>query len=166
MQFLNDAKKAQDAIDFAVRTGDIKLADNLIKLKLGIPDLDIAVKANQFAMLRHLNNSRLEGKCECKATQRLADHAARTGDTDMVDYISIWCKKYFDGTSLMMAAVESGELEMVKLVYSYERREIIRWASVYDYEELREEAASNDSFDIMEYLEDPQKFRPIECVVS
>ena len=107
MQFLNDARKAQNAMDLAVRTGDIKLADKLIELKLGVPNLDIAAKANQLAMLKHLNDlEKKEGKFQCKATKRLAEYAARTGNSQMFFYVANHCDKHFLGDSLRRAARE------------------------------------------------------------
>ena len=158
-------------MDFVVSTGDIKLADKLIELGLSsraTPNLDIAAEANRFAILKHLNDLERERKLKCTASGRLAEHAARTGNTEMFLYIANHCKQHllgekrFVSNSLLTAAAKSGKLAMVKLVFSYQCREGIRQpmgpgsSRSMDRKDISSAAPSYKSYgEIMEYLSDP-----------
>ena len=107
--------EAQALLQSAVASGNIRLVSRMLQTFSGFPNMDIAAEADQFEMLKFLDGIDKSGTCICRATRRMAVHAATNCNQPMLEWLINNRLEAF-GEGVFEAAAGTGSMPMLHWV--------------------------------------------------
>ena len=113
-------KDAQDHLDKAVASGNIKLVGRALQSFSGFPNLDIAAKADQFEMLKFLDGLDRAGTCICVATEKMAVYAALNSNLAMLGWL-IEMRLEVNGDGVLAAAAGLGNIHLINWILEQDK---------------------------------------------
>ena len=113
--------EAQAMLDSAVAFGDVRLVRRMLQTFDGFPNMDTAAKADQFEMLKFLDEMDKAGSCICRATRHMAGYAAANCNLAMLEWL-ITNRLEVDGRAILPAAAGVGNTFVIYWIFQQAER--------------------------------------------